>query len=134
MTPDIPNIRTKERNELVQNLSAHLEQDQRVRAAWLAGSIARGDDDWLSDIDIYVAVADESIEEVVQGRHEFGAQIVTPSLSMDQMRNHHRVVDICWCTTLESSARNTSIGSGSPNRWRVFQITADCCSTRSACR
>jgi len=86
-TQSIPEIRSRERNDLVQKLTAHLQQDNRVRAAWLAGSIARGEDDWLSDIDLYVAVTDESIEEVVQGRHEFAAQPVTPTLSMDQMRN-----------------------------------------------
>ena len=83
----IPNIRNQERNDLIQKLAAHLQKDERVSAAWLAGSIARGDDDWLSDIDLYLAVDDEAIEEVVRGRHEFAAQPVTPTLSMDQMRN-----------------------------------------------
>jgi hypothetical protein len=58
-----------------------------VRAAWLSGSIARGDDDWLSDIDLHVAITDESIEEVVQYRHDFAAGVMPPTLSMDQMRN-----------------------------------------------
>jgi len=84
---DIPAIRTHERQNLVQTLAAHLKLDDRVQAAWLSGSISRGEDDWLSDIDLYVAVADESIEEVVQGRYEFVARQVTPTLSMDQMRN-----------------------------------------------
>ena len=83
----IPMIRTRERNDLLEMITAHLQQDKRVQAAWIAGSTARGDDDWLSDIDIYIAVADESIEEVVGGRHEFAAQPVTPTLSMDQMKN-----------------------------------------------
>lgn len=87
MTLHIPSVRTKERNDLIQKLTAHLQQDERVRAAWLAGSIARGDDDWLSDIDLYVAVTDESIEEVVRDRHDFAAQLLTPTLSMDQLRN-----------------------------------------------
>ena len=87
MTQNIPEIRTRERNDLIQRLIIGLKQDERVIAAWIAGSVARGDEDWLSDIDINIAVADESIEEVVQGRHEFAAQLVTPSLSMDQMRN-----------------------------------------------
>ena len=87
MTPDIPKIRTSERNDLIQKLTAHLQQDERVRAAWLGGSIARCDDDWLSHIDIYIAVDDESIEEVIRDRHDFVAQPVTPTLSMDQMRN-----------------------------------------------
>jgi predicted nucleotidyltransferase len=86
-TQSIPNIRTSERNDLIRQITAHLQQDERVRAAWLSGSIARGEDDWLSDIDLHVAVVDDSIEEVVRDRHEFAAGLMPPTLSMDHMRN-----------------------------------------------
>ncbi|MEX2032526.1 MAG: nucleotidyltransferase domain-containing protein, partial [Dehalococcoidia bacterium] len=40
-----------------------VEADGRVRAAWLQGSFARGDQDAWSDVDFYVAVEDEAFEE-----------------------------------------------------------------------
>jgi predicted nucleotidyltransferase len=87
ISPNIPEIRTSERNDLIQKLTEYLRQDETIMAVWIAGSIARGEDDWLSDIDIYVAVADESIESVVRDRHEFAARFSNPTLSMDHMRN-----------------------------------------------
>jgi len=84
---DIPAIRTREQQNLIQTLAVLLQRDDRVKAAWISGPIARGEDDWLSDIDLYIAVADESIEDIVYSRHEFAARFMTPTLSMDQMRN-----------------------------------------------
>jgi hypothetical protein len=56
-------------------------------AAWLAGSIAREEDDWQSDIDLFIVTTDESIEDVVRNRHDFATRVAQPTLSMDQMRN-----------------------------------------------
>ena len=64
-----------------------MHTDDRILAAWLAGSIARGEDDWLSDIDLYIVTTDESITEIVESRHEFAASTVKPVLSMDMMKN-----------------------------------------------
>jgi hypothetical protein len=85
--PNIPEIRTHERENLIRELTKQLEQDVRISTAWLSGSIARGDDDWLSDVDLFVAVSDDSIEEIVRARHKFAAQAIAPILSMDHMRN-----------------------------------------------
>jgi predicted nucleotidyltransferase len=41
---DIPAIRTRERQNLIQTLAAHLQLNDRVKAEWLSGSIARGED------------------------------------------------------------------------------------------
>ena len=38
-----------------------LRADDRVRAAWVHGSLARGDADALSDLDVIVAVADDDV-------------------------------------------------------------------------
>src|SRR5436309_10344231 len=40
-----------------------LVADRRVEAAWLHGSVARGDADALSDVDMIVAVDDAALEE-----------------------------------------------------------------------
>ena len=84
---NIPTARTNERRALIDLLHSQLEQDPRVRAAWLSGSISRGDDDWLSDIDIHVIATDESIENIVETRHSFVATAITPVLTMDMLKN-----------------------------------------------
>lgn len=40
-----------------------LEADERVRAAWVHGSLARGEGDALSDLDVIVAVDDDTLVE-----------------------------------------------------------------------
>src|SRR5262245_12518988 len=48
------------RDALIDRLHASLGADPRFVAAWLGGSVGRGDaDDW-SDVDLYVAVAEEA--------------------------------------------------------------------------
>lgn len=41
--------------------------DPRVRAAWVHGSVARGDADEVSDLDVIIAVRDEDIPEFATG-------------------------------------------------------------------
>lgn len=43
---------------MVDALTTGCEQDERVRASWLGGSLARGNGDDWSDIDLHLAVAD----------------------------------------------------------------------------
>ncbi len=45
-----------DRDELIETLSRVLRDDDRVRGAWLSGSIGRGDADSYSDVDVWVAV------------------------------------------------------------------------------
>ena len=53
------------RDELLERLVLALQNDQRVKAAWLTGSFGRGEaDDW-SDLDIQVVVGDEHFEQIV---------------------------------------------------------------------
>ncbi len=53
----------------------------------MGGSITHGDDDWLSDIDLYIVMTDDSITETVSRRHAFAAMATTLVLSMDMMKN-----------------------------------------------
>jgi hypothetical protein len=53
--------------------------DQRVRAAWVHGSLARGDGDALSDLDVIVAVDDTALDEFGAGWRERLAEI-TPTV------------------------------------------------------
>jgi len=47
------------REALLAHITITLKQDQRFIAAWLAGSYARGEQQWFSDLDLHVVVAEE---------------------------------------------------------------------------
>jgi len=61
----------RSRDELLQCIVQSLEQDQRVVAAWLFGSLGSGLADYLSDIDIFVVVSDDHFEEVASAQKQF---------------------------------------------------------------
>src|SRR5579872_918829 len=48
---------------LLQHMLAVLNADERFLAAWLTGSLARGEEDDLSDLDLSVVVADAFSEQ-----------------------------------------------------------------------
>ena len=80
-------IRSRERSDLLDQVVKGLRNDQRVRAAWLSGSVSRGDDDALSDLDLSIVVSDESVSDFVQDRRLHAAQPASPVLLMDNFRN-----------------------------------------------
>lgn len=53
-----------------------LEADERVRAAWLSGSLARGTADAASDLDLILAVADDTFDGFVDGWSHWLAAVV----------------------------------------------------------
>lgn len=55
----------EDRERLLSSLIRRLEEDERVRAVWLAGSLGRGNADDLSDIDIWIAARDDLMAEVI---------------------------------------------------------------------
>ena len=61
-------------------LEAFVRKDERLLALWLQGSLARGDDDALSDIDAYIAVKDEVFDEVFAERLPI-AEAIAPVLA-----------------------------------------------------
>jgi predicted nucleotidyltransferase len=58
-----------------------LGADERVRALWLSGSLARGAGDVASDLDLIVAVADEHHEAFAAGWEAWLAQITPTALA-----------------------------------------------------
>lgn len=54
----------KDRDALLRSLTASLQSDPRVRAAWLWGSFSRDEADDLSDLDPWLLVADEAVAEM----------------------------------------------------------------------
>jgi hypothetical protein len=53
-----------DRDQLLSSLIRQVKPNDRVRAAWLAGSLGRGNADDLSDIDLWLAVSDDLMAEV----------------------------------------------------------------------
>lgn len=60
---------------LIRRIKEVLEEDRRVVAAWLEGSIARGEDDDYSDIDLWVSVKDTQFDHFIETREQFAAQL-----------------------------------------------------------
>lgn len=63
--------RREEREALLQRIVTMLKEDRRVCAAWLGGSLGRGDADNLSDIDLYIVVADAYAKFLYAARRDF---------------------------------------------------------------
>jgi len=60
LDPVIAKERLAARQRFIDTLVETLTADERFVAAWLSGSIARGDDDALSDVDLHIVVADDA--------------------------------------------------------------------------
>ena len=67
--------RRSERDALLAQITAQLQQDPRIVAAWAHGSIGRGETDDFSDIDLFVVVADAHLETVMAERQAFAASL-----------------------------------------------------------
>jgi len=65
-------------------LLAACEGDERIRAFWLSGSLAKGTADGGSDMDCLLAIRDEDFEEFAAGWREWLATI-TPTLLAREM-------------------------------------------------
>ncbi len=80
-------IRERELSDLLARIEDLLRRDQRVRAAWLFGSSSQGNRDALSDLDLWVVVADESANDFVEGRHAYAARSGRTVLKLDARQN-----------------------------------------------
>lgn len=79
--------RRAERDALLCRLTQMLEADTRIAAAWLFGSVGRGEADDLSDLDLRVVVADAHIADVCAQRQAYAAQIGAPALCQEAPQN-----------------------------------------------
>ena len=80
-------VRRRERADLLRRIDDIIRSDSRVRAAWVTGSAARGEDDALSDIDLLIVVADNAIDDFIENRKTHAARPGSPVLSMDNFAN-----------------------------------------------
>lgn len=63
---------------LIERAREAFEGDERVRAAWIEGSIGRGTSDAWSDVDLHLAIADEAYEGFAPGASEVLSRIARP--------------------------------------------------------
>ena len=84
---DLLSIRWRERAELLRCIEEVNSSDCRVRAAWVSGSTALGEDDALSDLDLYIVVADSAIDDFVNNRRFHAAGPARPVLFMENLAN-----------------------------------------------
>ncbi|HLK60203.1 MAG TPA: nucleotidyltransferase domain-containing protein [Chthonomonadaceae bacterium] len=79
--------RRQERDALLERIVRCIQEDKRVVAAWLAGSLGRGEGDDLSDIDIWIVVADNYSRYVIAGRRAFVQRVEMPLLMKEAPQN-----------------------------------------------
>lgn len=70
------------REALLERIVTTLKNDERFVAAWLAGSFGRGEQTWLSDLDIHVVVADAYSERLCATPWPFGAKTTEERLAL----------------------------------------------------
>jgi len=70
------------REALLAHITITLKQDPRFIAAWLAGSYARGEQQWFSDLDLHVVVAEEYSETLCAQPWAAGAKTIPERLAL----------------------------------------------------
>lgn len=75
------------RETLLSNITKTLEQDSRVETVWLLGSLGRGEQDYLSDIDIFLVISDQHWDEIIDSKHNFISRISSPIIIMEAPQN-----------------------------------------------
>jgi predicted nucleotidyltransferase len=76
------------RDRLVRRIAAALTADPRVTSAWLSGSFGRGDADAWSDLDLHVAIDDESLPAFLAERDRLYRQTGDPLLVQPDRPSH----------------------------------------------
>lgn len=70
------------RTELLDRITASLQQDERFVAAWLSGSFGRGEQTWLSDLDLHVVVSSEYSASLCATPWQTGAKTTAERLAL----------------------------------------------------
>jgi hypothetical protein len=66
------------RDSILTRIVARARQDERVVAAWLTGSVGRGEDDAWSDLDLHLAIADDHLDAWWRARESLYREIAPP--------------------------------------------------------
>lgn len=70
------------RAAILERITTTLKSDERFVAAWLVGSFARNEQQWFSDLDLHVVVADEYSETLCARPWESGARTTEERLAL----------------------------------------------------
>jgi hypothetical protein len=77
----------EERDQLLRLISDLLIKDPSVQAAWLFGSLGRGEEDALSDLDLWVVLDEARIAEVTARPLAYSSRAGTPVLYLEAPQN-----------------------------------------------
>ncbi len=75
---------TAARDALLAEVTTFLKNDPRFLAAWLAGSFGRGEQTWLSDLDLHVVVAEAYSEALCATPRPGGGKTIPERLALFQ--------------------------------------------------
>jgi predicted nucleotidyltransferase len=81
------------KEDLLQRIVAALGADERVLAAWLSGSVGRGEDDEWADYDLHVAIHDDALESFLGDRLNLYASLGSVVLVQDDIPGQPDVGD-----------------------------------------
>ncbi len=79
--------RRREREGLLARARLRICQDERAASAWLFGSLGRGTEDDLSDLDLFVAVEDYAVPFVIADHADYIWKLGSPLLVLDAPQN-----------------------------------------------
>ncbi|HEX3812672.1 MAG TPA: nucleotidyltransferase domain-containing protein [Mycobacteriales bacterium] len=113
-------------HRLLDKVLATVEPDDRIRALWLSGSLARGVADAGSDLDLLIAVRDDALPEFVDGWQEWLATI-TPTIVARPLPHapgsfYSTTVDCARLDVVIESVRDLA---GSAHRTRLVVLDRD---------
>lgn len=77
----------EERDRLLERIVLALAGDERIVAAWLAGSLGRDQSDDISDLDLRVVVRDDSLADIVANPDGFVRAIVPVIMEIHAPQN-----------------------------------------------
>lgn len=112
--------------ELLEKVVVAVERDDRFRALWLSGSLARGAADAGSDLDVVVAVRDEDFDAYVATWRDWLASI-TPTLIARELPGatgiFYSTTDACL--RLDVVAERVTNVATSNHRYRLVVVDKD---------
>ena len=123
---------TRIHKPLLDRITEVLEEDPRVLAAWLEGSIARGEDDDYSDLDLWICVKDRAFKTFIDEREDFAAKLGT-SLSVLYPKTPDQDDELdSFQIILEDQPVTMTVDVDVQKQSRVFHFTKD--SAAEECR
>lgn len=117
---------------LITKIKKVLEQDRRVVAAWLEGSIARDEEDDFSDIDLWIAVQDAAFDSFMDDREKFAVQLGAVVSVLYPKTSDQTEDSDSFQIILEDQPITTTIDVDVQRQTRNFQFTTD--SAAEECR